>query len=101
MTSRRSLADIHQVHSSDDELSDDEIRRLRGRRRVHRESKLAELDKLIGDKNERARREEAEEARHQVSGVWGALHGKTALEQMLTPWFILLALLTVRLACHP
>lgn len=68
---------------------------MRGRRRVHRESKLAELDKLIGDKSERARREEAEEARHKASGVWGALHGKTALEQMITPWFILLALLTV------
>lgn len=68
---------------------------MRRGRREHRESKIAELDKLIGDKDERAQREEQEQARHQASGVWGALHGKTAVEQMLTPWFILMTGLTV------
>jgi hypothetical protein len=29
------------------------------------------------------------------SGVWGALHNKSAKDQMLTPWFILLTILTV------
>jgi hypothetical protein len=27
--------------------------------------------------------------------VWGALHGQTAWQQMQTPWFILITLLTV------
>lgn len=79
------------MHSSDDELSDNEVRRLRGSRREHRESKIAQLDKLVGDLDER---HEKQEERHAASGVWGALHGKSAREQMLTPWFILIALLT-------
>ncbi|KAK3676569.1 hypothetical protein LTR78_003343 [Recurvomyces mirabilis] len=29
------------------------------------------------------------------SGVWGALHGRTALQQIMTPWFILIALFTL------
>lgn len=31
----------------------------------------------------------------QTSGVYGALHGRTAAQQILTPWFILIALFTV------
>lgn len=83
------------MHSSDDDLSDDEVRRLRKGRREHRESKLEELDKLLGDRKERARREEQEAARLETSGVWGALHGKPAWEQMMTLWFILMTALTV------
>jgi len=29
------------------------------------------------------------------SGVWGVLHGKSALQQLATPWFILITLFTV------
>ncbi|KXS94091.1 hypothetical protein AC578_10523 [Pseudocercospora eumusae] len=83
------------VHDSDDELSDREARRLRERRRDHRESNLAELDKLLGDAEERQHRVEKQEERQEKSGVWGALHGKSSREQMLSPWFILITLLTV------
>ncbi|KAI7501898.1 MFS general substrate transporter [Hortaea werneckii] len=83
------------VHDSDDELSDNEVRKLRAQRREHRESKLAELDKLLGDADFREAREHKEEERHAASGVWGALHGRSAREQMLSPWFILMTLLTV------
>ena len=76
-------------------MSDKETRRLRGERRERRESKLQELDKLLGDAEERQQKVEREDDRHAISGVWGALHGKSATEQMLSPWFILLALLTV------
>lgn len=68
---------------------------MRAHRREHRESKLAELDKLLGDAEFREAREIKEEERHAASGVWGALHGKSAREQILSPWFILLTLLTV------
>lgn len=71
------------------------MRRLRGSRREHRESKLRELDKLIGDAEFREAREQKEDERHLTSGVWGALHGKTVIQQMLTPWFILITLLTI------
>lgn len=76
-------------------MSDREVKKLRAQRREHRESKLEQLDKLLGDREERQHRVEKQEDRQVASGVWGALHGKTATEQMLSPWFILLALLTL------
>lgn len=39
-------------------------------------------------------REEKHEERLATSGVWGALHGKSVREQMLSPWFIFITLLT-------
>ncbi|KAK9452215.1 major facilitator superfamily domain-containing protein [Limtongia smithiae] len=30
-----------------------------------------------------------------ISGVWGALHGRTVLQQISTPWFVLLCMFTV------
>ena len=49
---------------------------------------------MLGDAEFRQEREHREEERLATSGVWGALHGKSAREQMLSPWFILIALLT-------
>ncbi|KAH7109831.1 MFS transporter-like protein Fmp42 [Dendryphion nanum] len=83
------------VHSSDDELPDDEMWRVRKGRSVQRRRRLQKLDKLIGSPDARKYREEKEEQTHEASGVWGALHNKSASEQMLTPWFILLVLLTI------
>ncbi|KAK0971914.1 hypothetical protein LTS01_015184 [Friedmanniomyces endolithicus] len=83
------------VHDSDEELSDTEVRQLRARRRVHRESKLADLESVVGDAEFREAREQKEEERHATSGVWGALHGRPAHVQMLTPWFILITVITV------
>lgn len=86
---------VFQVHDSDEELSDGETRRVRAARAEHREDNLAKLDELLGDAKEREAREVKEEERHAASGVWGMLHGKSPREQMLTPWFILIVLLTV------
>ncbi|KAF2860043.1 MFS general substrate transporter [Piedraia hortae CBS 480.64] len=80
------------VHDSDDELSDSEVRKLRARRRERRESKLAQIEDLLGDSEERVAREEE---RHESSGVWGALHGQPAYIQMRSPWFILICAMTV------
>ncbi|KAF2683769.1 MFS general substrate transporter [Lentithecium fluviatile CBS 122367] len=83
------------VHSSDDELPDDEVWRRRKFRSVRRRKRLNKLDKLVGDEMVRKQREEKEEHRQVASKVWGALHNKSAREQMVTPWFYLLTLLTV------
>ncbi|CAK1366172.1 Protein FMP42 [Cercospora beticola] len=83
------------VHDSDDEFSDGEVSRLRAQRREHRESNLQKLEDLIGDAQERQLRDEKQGEHLVASGVWGALHGKSAKEQMLSPWFILITLLTV------
>lgn len=83
------------LHTSDEELPDDEVWRRRKLRSTHRRKRLNKLNKLVGDPELRKKREEQEEHRHEASGVWGALHNKTPREQMVTPWFYLLTLLTV------
>ena len=84
------------VHTSDDEIeSETELRRVRSDRAEHRQNRIKQLDSLLGDKYERRHRADLEEDRHQASRVWGVLHGLPALQQMATPWFILITLLTV------
>ncbi|PVI01233.1 MFS transporter-like protein Fmp42 [Periconia macrospinosa] len=95
MKIERAADDTRDVHSSDDELSGDEMWRRRKVRSTRRRKRMNKLDKLVGDEASRKRRDEQEEQRHEASGVWGALHNKTPIEQMVTPWFYLLTLLTV------
>jgi cell division protein FtsL len=84
------------VHDSDDEIeSRAEVRRVRRRRENRRLNKIRQLDDLIGDEDEREQRAEREEEIKAKSAVWGVLHGQPAHVQMLSPWFILITLLTV------
>ncbi|KAF1922482.1 MFS general substrate transporter [Didymella exigua CBS 183.55] len=92
---QRAVENERDVHTSDEDLPDDEVWRRRKNRSARRRKRLSKLDQLIGDEVSRKKQEEKYEQQLEVSGVWGALHNKTAIEQMLTPWFILLALLTV------
>lgn len=87
---------MRDVHISDDEISSDgELRRVRSNRALRRQARLDQIEDLLGDAEEREERAEQEEKRLVVSGVWGVLHGLPAHRQMLTPWFILIVLLTV------
>lgn len=86
---------MRDVHTSDDELSDDEVWRRRKVRSSRRKTRQKKLTQLVGSPDRRKRREEKEEHRQDAAGVWGALHNKPANEQMMTPWFYLLTLLTV------
>ncbi|KAF2089801.1 MFS general substrate transporter [Saccharata proteae CBS 121410] len=52
-----------------------------------------EATALLGDPNA-VTQTAAEEERKSRSGVWGALHGKPALRQIRTPWFVLITLFT-------
>ena len=61
--------------------------------RQHRESVVSETTSLLGKSASKQQTEE--EQKKQISGVWGALHGRSALQQIMTPWFILIALFTV------
>lgn len=84
------------VHDSDDEIeSDTELSRVRSKREDHRRDKIRKLDNLLGDEDERQQQEAREEERRMNSGVWGALHGLPPYQQMLSPWFILITLVTV------
>ncbi|KAF3041177.1 hypothetical protein E8E12_009635 [Didymella heteroderae] len=95
MKIQRAVENERDVHTSDEDLPDDEVWRRRKNRSARRRKRLSKLDQLIGDEVSRKKQEEKHEHQLETSGVWGALHNKTAIEQMLTPWFILLALLTV------
>ncbi|KAF8419949.1 major facilitator superfamily domain-containing protein [Tirmania nivea] len=74
----------------DDEYDDDE----QLLRRERRESVVSEITSLLGSKGA-SRHQQKEETKREVSGVWGAMHGKSVREQMLSPWYILIALFTI------
>lgn len=69
-------------------------RRLLASRREDRDAVVEEITHLLGSKDGDVQAAE-EEKKQSISGVWGALHGKTAKQQVLTPWFILITLFTV------
>ncbi|MCJ1326758.1 hypothetical protein MMC10_003423 [Thelotrema lepadinum] len=73
---------------------DDQAREeyLRQQRQERRESVLSEITPLLGNKKESDKANRDEERKKRVSGVWGALHGRSALYQIQTPWFILVTL---------
>ncbi|KAF2198243.1 MFS general substrate transporter [Delitschia confertaspora ATCC 74209] len=82
-------------HESDDDIADEGlVQQLRDARRIHRESVISEVTELLGSKDA-VQQTKKEEEKKNVSGVWGALHGQTAAQQMKSPWFILITLFTV------
>lgn len=84
------------VHDDDLYLPEDQRQAAREQRRQHRESVVSEITSMLGSKSgDERERTKAEEEKQSHSGVWGALHGRTALQQILTPWFLLITLFTV------
>lgn len=70
------------------------VDRLREERCAHREIVVSEITSLLGKKGE-DELDKQEAKKKETSGVWGALHGRSALEQLRTPWFILITVFTV------
>ncbi|KAH6976781.1 major facilitator superfamily domain-containing protein [Ilyonectria destructans] len=84
------------VHDSDEHISDaGELTRVRRARANKRKAKLETIEELAGGNEHREERIKIEEERLEASGVWGVLHGVPAHQQMLSPWFILILMLTV------
>ncbi|KAF7562470.1 hypothetical protein G7046_g1667 [Stylonectria norvegica] len=84
------------VHESDEDISDEgELTRVRSRRADKRKSKVDRIEDLAGDAEAREGRAKTEEERQETSGVWGVLHGMPVHRQMMSPWFILILLLTI------
>ncbi|KAJ5151431.1 uncharacterized protein N7482_010683 [Penicillium canariense] len=84
------------VHESDDEIeSESQLQRVRGKRAESRQKTFYDINEALGGSEERQQRAKREENRHQVSQVWGVLHGMPAHRQMATPWFILITLMTI------
>ncbi|KAI0404303.1 major facilitator superfamily domain-containing protein [Xylaria palmicola] len=66
----------------------------RQEQREYSENIAHEIEELLGDEtaDKQALREEATNNR---SGVWGVMHNHTAIQQIRSPWFILICLFTV------
>jgi len=62
-------------------------------RNKRRDSAVSEMTSLLG--NSGPELQEQEEKKRKISGVWGVLHGRSALQQIQTPWFWLITLFTV------
>ncbi|KIX07727.1 uncharacterized protein Z518_02381 [Rhinocladiella mackenziei CBS 650.93] len=72
------------------QISEEERRAYRERR----QSTIAEVNLLL-DKSTNTKRQKREEAKNVKSGVWGAMHGYPAFEQIKSAWFWLITLFTV------
>ena len=83
------------VHPADWESRDQEqVNRIREQRRAHRENVVSEVTALLGNKGA-SKQQQEEDQKRAVSGVWGVQHGRSALQQIRSPWFILITLFTV------
>lgn len=83
------------IHISDDDVPDDlSLSRIRSHRAERRQAKIEQIEKLTGDAEERHERMEQMTSQHVHDEAWGVLHGLSVREQMKTPWFMLLLLIT-------
>lgn len=63
-------------------------------RQEHYDTVATEVSELLGSKSgDKQAKQEEDKIRR--SGVWGALHGKTALQQILSPWWVLITIFTM------
>lgn len=62
--------------------------------RERRESVASEIQALL-ERPGNTKRADREDKKNKTSGVWGAMHGHSAWEQIKSPWFILITLFTV------
>ncbi|KAL3446002.1 major facilitator superfamily domain-containing protein [Aspergillus insuetus] len=117
-------AEDHIVAEATDRVDDhildrDEGERQRNDRRMHRQSVVSKIQDLLTDGDEtasvisdlglalndgrgtaessapRAQPQPSTPNKHTSGGVWGAMHGFSAVEQIRSPWFVLIAFFTV------
>lgn len=76
-----------------DDNVDEHTALLREEQRIHRASIVSNIEELLGSAkaDKQARREEK---KNEISGVWGVMHNATALQQIKSPWFILICMFT-------
>jgi len=83
------------AHVSDRDIPDPgELIRMQSARAERRMAKLGQIEDLTGDAEHREERRRVTEERQTASGVWGVMHGVPTRKQMLSPWFMLILLLT-------
>ncbi|KAI1461627.1 MFS general substrate transporter [Annulohypoxylon moriforme] len=86
---------ISNTVNADDQV-DEQTALLREEQREHHESVVQDIEHLLGsDEADKDKQVQREEAKNEKSGVWGVMHNNTALEQIRSPWFVLICLFTV------
>jgi len=85
---------VEEVEDTYEDQIDEQTALLQDERRQHRQSVVSEITDLIGSKSG-GKHLKKEEQKNKISGVWGAMHGKTIPQQILSPWFVLITLFTV------
>lgn len=71
-----------------------EARRERAHERLHQQAVMDDIETLLGSAKGDAQ-VQAKERRNVASGVWGVMHDRTVLEQITSPWFVLVCLFTI------
>lgn len=79
---------------TDSGIGDEERERLREETWQRRESVINEITSLLGASTN-SKKAQREDEKNRRSGVWGVLHGFSALEQIKTPWWWLITLFTL------
>lgn len=84
------------VVSLDDQVDEHTslLRQERREERHRREAIMSDIESLLGS-SKGDRQVQEQERVHVASGVWGVMHDKTVLEQIKSPWFILICLFTI------
>ena len=87
--------DVDAPSPGEDSVVDDRERhRIWEERRVRHESVVSEITSLLGT-SINDKQAESEDNKNQRSGVWGVLHGYSAIEQIKSPWWWLITLFTL------
>lgn len=88
---------IEQVDQPMPEVVEDQVDEhtalLEQERIEHRDALEADLEDLIGSKRA-DKQQQREEKKNDISGVWGVMHAYSALQQIRSPWFILICAFT-------
>jgi len=74
--------------------NEEQVTHIREQRRMRRESVVSEVTSLLGNKGA-SKQQRQEEKKQALSGLWGAQHGRSAFQQIKSPWFILITFFTV------
>ncbi|KAI0539286.1 major facilitator superfamily domain-containing protein [Xylaria digitata] len=77
-----------------DDQVDEETALLRQEQQDYNENIAHEIEELLGTETA-DKQAQREEATNNLSGVWGVMHNYTALQQIRSPWFVLICLFTV------
>jgi multisubunit Na+/H+ antiporter MnhC subunit len=86
------------VHDAEEEINaptPPDVTESERRSILERRESVQEEVSLLLNKSTNAKRARREESKNARSGVWGALHGYSASEQIKSPWFWLITLFTV------